>query len=173
MSGSDAVTFEFALRSEALIGAGQLELVFDPSVLEFSQVQGGELLSSAMLDSNLTGDGHLKIAFVASEVPQNTGRLLIVEMKSLAKAATDTTLRIEKVRLWKSEDSSEVVTEFSKDRISFDAATGNEHDSTEGSGVAKDSRAGDSVALPRWVLIVGIAGGITILFLLLLLLRRS
>ena len=173
VSGSDAVTFEFSLKSEELIGAGQMELLFDPGVLEFSQVQGGELLSSAMLDSNLTADGHLKIAFVASDVPKSTGRLLIVEMKSLSQISAETTLRVGEVRLWKSEDSSEVLTEFSREVVILLARTDDDESSAEGSMAASNSQTGSSDSLPRWVLIVGAAGGVTILLLLILLLRRS
>jgi hypothetical protein len=173
VSGSDAVTFEFSLQSEALIGAGQMELLFDPGVLEFSQVQGGELLSSAMLDSNLTADGHLKIAFVASDVPKSTGRLLTVEMKLLSQISAETTLRVGEVRLWKSEDSSEVVTEFSREVVTLRARTDNDQPSAEGSPTASNSQTDSPDSLPRWVFIVGAAGGVTILLLFILLLRRS
>jgi hypothetical protein len=161
------------MKSDVLVGAGQLELAFDPDVLKLSQVHGGELLSSAMLDSHVATEGHLKIAFVASDVLKSTGGLLAVEMKSLAPVSTDTTFRIEKVRMWKADDSSEVVAEFSKDAVLLEITS--ETDGPQRSVEVQDQAEpaeglpiDNAVPLPRWILIVGAAGGITILFLLVL-----
>ena len=90
------------------LGAAQLEVVFPPGSLEQPQVVAGELLSNALLESNLVSAGRLRIAFVSSEPLRGSGELLKLQFQSPPGSNTPVAWKLENVRGWRSSDSSEV-----------------------------------------------------------------
>jgi hypothetical protein len=89
------------------LGAAQLDLVFPPGTIEQPQVVAGELLSNALLESNLISEGRLRIAFVSSEPLGGTGELLKLEFQS-PTSSSPVAWKLENARGWRSSDSSEI-----------------------------------------------------------------
>lgn len=172
------IQFEIVLTSDVTIGAGQFEFSFDPGVLSFDQLSAGEMLDSALFDSNVVTSGRLKVAFVSNEASKSSGALLRVQMKVLSEAPGNDCFQVDKVRLWKAEDSSEVVPEVLRD-VSWNIPEPSAGKTNTGSARQESASADENVeakpesTLPGWVFVVGGAGAVTILFLTVLLLRRK
>lgn len=157
------------------IGAGQLELVFDPERMELLALEAGENLSSALLENSLLQPGRLKVAFVTTEPVVGAGELLRLHF-GLRGEWTQTPLAIENFRAW-NDDTVEVPVIVESGKISRPIPV--LADQAPGPVVVSPStppvtpQVVIQYLIPGWVYALGGAGATTILFLLILLLRQK
>lgn len=84
------------------LGALQMDLVFDPAVLEVESVEPGALLSG-LVDSNAVAPGRLRIAMATSQAVNGDGELLTISFKVLGGGQTP--LTPEMVEAWQAATS--------------------------------------------------------------------
>jgi hypothetical protein len=91
------------------VGAAQFDLVFAPDKLEQPELLAGKLLGNALLESNLTAPGRLRVAFVSSEPISSAGELVIFQaIDSGTSPSVGPEVRLENIKAWKSADSTEL-----------------------------------------------------------------
>jgi hypothetical protein len=91
------------------VGAAQFDLVFNPEQLKQPELIAGNLLSNALLESNLVSPGRLRVAFVSSEPITGPGELVFLwDANTATSPSRDFSIRLENAKAWKSVDSSEV-----------------------------------------------------------------
>jgi hypothetical protein len=157
------------------IGAGQLELVFDPERMELLALEAGDNLSSALLENSLIQPGRLKVAFVTTDPVVGAGELLRLRF-GLRGEWTQTSLAIENFRAW-NDDTVEVPVIVESGKISRPIPA--LIDQTPGPAVVSPNtppvtpQVVIQYLIPGWVYALGGAGATTILFLLILLLRQK
>lgn len=87
------------------MGALEMELVYDPSVLEFKTIEQGAVLAG-LFDFNLIGLGRVKIALASSEETEGRGVLMTAVFKVLTDGRSQ--LAIEKAAAWDRANSGEM-----------------------------------------------------------------
>jgi len=96
-----------ARRAEG-IGSFQLEMVYDPALLEFQEVEEGPMLSGTMLASNVVEAGRVKVAVVGD--PQKPlrgdGELVLVRFRVLGEGGKECPLRIDNALAWEQTEAA-------------------------------------------------------------------
>jgi hypothetical protein len=100
-SPGQQVVVPILVKANQGIGSLELELVFDPKVLEFTSLDQGSLLPGALISSNVIEPGRLVVALATGEPVRGEGDLLELrfQVRLDAKAGTSA-LSLEKVRAW-------------------------------------------------------------------------
>lgn len=101
------------------LGAVQVELVYDPAVLEVVGAEAGSLFSG-LVDYNTTRPGTLVVAMAGNEGVQSGGELLQVSFRVLHEGQSALALR--SARVWEQETSLELPVEVNNG--SFSAGAG-------------------------------------------------
>ena len=96
-----------ARRAEG-IGSFQLELVYDPALLEFQEVEEGPMLSGAMLASNVVAPGRVKLAGVGDPKKplRGDGELVLVRFRVLGEGGQQCPLGIDNALAWEQTDAA-------------------------------------------------------------------
>ena len=151
-------------RNAVGIGAIQLNVIYDPDVLEPVAVDAADGVN-ALVDFNIVASGVLRLAMASTQQVERDGELLRLQWKVLG--GEDTKLELGEIRAWEQETSfelpvSSVVGTFVVTSAKVDAMKPTDSDSSAA-----------PIKMPV-ALLVGIAVGIgiVILLLLLVLLRR-
>lgn len=79
------------------IGALHLELVYDPAVLEPTEVEKGMLAGNAILESNIDTSGRVVIGMIDADGISGDGSLVVVSFRVVGKDGMTTALALEKV----------------------------------------------------------------------------
>lgn len=87
------------------VGALELELTYDPGVLELIEVQPGAILSG-LVDFNVLQPGRVKIAMATSQAVNGSGELFVISFK--VTAAGQSPLGLENVLAWEQANSQEM-----------------------------------------------------------------
>jgi LPXTG-motif cell wall-anchored protein len=97
-----AQTVKIPINAEvtAAAAAMQMDLLFDPGVLTFKQIENGPLLTSALVEANVGAPGQLRIALTSNEEIKGTGTLLNVEFEVQPGAPAAVALRLDNARAW-------------------------------------------------------------------------
>jgi hypothetical protein len=72
------------------VGSLHIELVYDPAVIEVTDVKAGKLAQNAFLDSNIQTPGRVIIGIVNSNGIAGSGTVASIAFKSKAKTGTST-----------------------------------------------------------------------------------
>ena len=164
-ASKDAFQLVVVAKSLDSLGAGQLDLVFDSDHLEFQDAFAGDLLSSALFESNLVESNRVRIAFASSEPVSGEGALLLVNFTPRGSPVESLDFDLESVSVWKSSDSTELGIQAVGGTVSWNEASTSQPLST-----AERTKSPDT-SLPGWVYFVGGAGLSLIIVLLILVLR--
>jgi len=70
------------------VGSLQMELAYDPAVLEATEVKAGELAKNAMVEYNLAAPGRLVVGVIDSSGMNGTGPVVTISFKVLDKRGT-------------------------------------------------------------------------------------
>ena len=76
------------LRGAKNLGSLQIELGYDPAVLEATEVRAGELAKNAMVEYNLTAPGRLAVGVIDAAGINGNGSVVTVSFKVLDKGGT-------------------------------------------------------------------------------------
>jgi len=87
------------------MGALELELTYDPGVLELIEVVPGAILSG-LVDYNVVQPGRVKIAMATSQAVKGSGELFMISFKVMA--AGQSPLGLENVLAWEQANSQEM-----------------------------------------------------------------
>ncbi len=164
-ASQDAFQLVVVAKSLDSLGAGQLDVVFDSDHLEFQDAVAGDLLSSALFESNLVESNRVRIAFASSDPVGGKGALLLVNFTPRGSPVESLDFDLENVNFWKSSDSTEIGIQARGGTVS-----GNEARSSQPLPTAEPTKSADT-NLPGWVYFVGGAGISLIIVLLVLVLR--
>jgi RNA polymerase subunit RPABC4/transcription elongation factor Spt4 len=104
-SAGTQVRVPVLVREAQGVGALELELTYDPSVLEAQSVEPGPILSG-LVDFNVVQPGRLKIAMATSQAVNGSGELFLVMLKVLSSGQSR--LGLEKVAAWEQANSQEM-----------------------------------------------------------------
>jgi hypothetical protein len=102
ISGAVGTEVKASLRVRGAQGLGslQLDLTFDPALLEAQGVAPGEMLPGALLAFNVVEPGRLRIALTGDPQRAANGDGSLVEVTFRVLAAGECALRIESARAW-------------------------------------------------------------------------
>jgi len=89
-----------SVRGAQGLGALQMELVYDPAVLEARKVEEGALLSGAMVESNVPQPGRMRVALVSGEPVNGDGVLLMARFVACGAAGKECQVQAENARAW-------------------------------------------------------------------------
>ncbi|MFN7893729.1 MAG: hypothetical protein ACK5OC_25805 [Pirellula sp.] len=147
------------------VGAIQMELVFDPTRVQFEEAQAGADLKSALLESRLKETGRLAVALVSNVGVVGEGELLRIKLSNIDRLGSESSFSIENVRGWTLDTGVEVsVTTEVKSKKDSNADVPIKPVLTPlPSSVQIEYR------LPPWAYAVAGAGATAILFLLVML----
>jgi hypothetical protein len=95
------------VRASGGLGALELEITYDPSVLEFVSVKGDALLDSALLEHQGLEPGRVRLALVSSDPITEDGTLLVATFTALATTGT-TRVALEQAMAWDHENVFEM-----------------------------------------------------------------
>lgn len=95
----DGVEVPVELTGAAAIGAVHLEITFDPEVLTPTDVVGGSMASSALVDFNAT-DGRVVIGVVSSDGIDGNGSVVIARFDVIGSDGATSPLALENVQAW-------------------------------------------------------------------------
>lgn len=104
-SAGTQVRVPVLVREAQGVGALELELTYDPSVLEAQSVEPGPILSG-LVDFNVVKPGRLKIAMATSQAVNGSGELFLVMLKVLSSGQSR--LGLENVAAWEQANSQEM-----------------------------------------------------------------
>jgi hypothetical protein len=145
-SGHGSVGTEFkapiAARGAEGLGSFQMELVYDPALVQPLEVEEGTLVGGAMVAFNVIEPGRLRIAVAGNPRTPITGdgELLRVKFKLLGKEGAEGLLKFENALAWEqTNDGFEMLVNTEPGKITI-----------------------DRVGLPMWVIAAGIAGLIAV-----------
>ncbi len=101
LSGAEIKAPIHAREAEG-IGSLQMEVVYDPTLLEPTEVEEGTMLPGAMLAFNVVAPGRLRVAVVGDpQTPvRGDGELVVVKFKVLGQAGRECPLNIEHAQAW-------------------------------------------------------------------------
>lgn len=90
------------VREAEGIGSLQMEVVYDPTLLEPTEVEEGKMLPGAMLAFNVVEPGRLRVAAVGDpqKPVRGDGELAVVKLKVLGSAGKQCPLTIEHAQAW-------------------------------------------------------------------------
>ena len=95
----DGVEVPVELTGAAAIGAVHLEITFDPDVLTPTDVVGGSMASSALVDFNAT-DGRVVIGVVSGDGIDGDGSVVIARFDVIGSDGATSPLTLENVQAW-------------------------------------------------------------------------
>ena len=91
----DQVVMVMTATGASGVGAIDLALRFDPSVVRFSDIEAGPMLQGALIEANEIEPGRLLIALVSSEPLGPEGELFRIGLETVGAPDTRTTLSFE------------------------------------------------------------------------------
>jgi len=87
------------------VGALEMELTYDPGILELTEVDPGPILSG-LVDYNIVQPGRVKIAMATSQAVNGSGELFMISFKVMA--AGQSQLGLENVLAWEQANSRDM-----------------------------------------------------------------
>jgi hypothetical protein len=106
------------------LGALQFDLIYDPAIAEPQSVDNGSALASGLVEFKIKSPGRLGVALVSSEPVTETGELLKVQFKPLAKASGATTLEITNQAAWDHKNNLEMLVTTAPGSLTITADAG-------------------------------------------------
>jgi hypothetical protein len=109
--GSSGSTVEVPVVARAITGLGafQLDIVFDPGVLQLTSVSPGSVMSDGLLDWNLVEPGRVRVAAAAARpVSEPNGSLVILTFSVIEGPQSTVPVNIEKARAWQLDSSLQI-----------------------------------------------------------------
>ena len=97
--GSEIIKSPIQVKDAGGLGAVQMDIVFDPSVVEVTAVEASDLLSNAMVEFK-TDQGRCKIAFVSSEAVIGGGNLLTLSLRTHEGSGRTSGLTAQNAQAW-------------------------------------------------------------------------
>jgi len=82
------------------VGALEMAIVFDPSVLVGIEVAKGPLAAENALLESATGPGRLRVAFASLEGPKGDGELFVAKFRVVGAKGQRTTIALQNVQAW-------------------------------------------------------------------------
>jgi hypothetical protein len=107
------------------IGSLQMEVVYDPTLVEPLEVEEGKLLPGAMLAFNVVEPGRLRVAVVGDpqKPVRGDGELAVVKFKILGAAGKQGPLSIEHARAWEqTNDALDMLVKLEPGKFSIERA---------------------------------------------------
>ena len=97
----DDVVVPVSVKAAPNLGSVQMDLVYDPAILEPGQIDSGALLSdNCLMESNAADSGRVRMAMVSRDGITGDGVLVTVHFKILGQSGARSPLTLEKVRAW-------------------------------------------------------------------------
>jgi hypothetical protein len=115
-AGSDA-RIALGGTGAAGLGAVQFELAFDPAVLQIKAVEAGSGWPGAMVESNVTAPGRLRVAAVSSQAAAGDGELLVLVVAPLEGGDAVSRLEMVSSRAWEHATNFEMLLKVSPGRF--------------------------------------------------------
>lgn len=143
-----SVQVPIQIKGAPNVGALQFDLVYDARVLQVDKVARGALVANALLDSNTSTPGRVRIGVVTTEGLKGDGILANVGFQVRGSAGASSALTIENARAWDVPDHFEILVNVEAGRVEVAAAS------------------------PPWLLIAALVVAVVIVLFLLLLVRR-
>jgi hypothetical protein len=109
VSAGETVQVAIRASGDSGVGAAQLDLRFDPAVLDFRSVSPGPLLPSALLESRAASPGRVRVALASGEPVTGEGVLIVVQFTVRAGPPARTVVSIEDLRAWSEADVLPIV----------------------------------------------------------------
>jgi hypothetical protein len=100
---SETIKAPIKVKDAAGVGSVQMDLVFDPKVVEVMAVEAGGLLSNGMVEFNVSQD-RCKIAFVSSDPVTGAGDLLTMTLRLRDDPGVKSPLIAQNVQAWENEN---------------------------------------------------------------------
>jgi hypothetical protein len=118
--GSDA-TVPIHIRGAQGLGSLQLELTYDPAVLEPKEVVSGPGIPGVLLEYNVTAPGRLRVAVAGNEPINGDGELTTT---FAVKSAGNCVLGIENARAWEQANGHDMLVKVESGRFAAEQAAG-------------------------------------------------
>jgi hypothetical protein len=105
---NSAIKVPIQARQAEGVGSFQLELVYDPALLEFQEVEERPMLSGAMLASNVVAPGRVKLAGVGDPKKplRGDGELVLVRFRVRGAGGKQCSLGIDNALAWEQTDAA-------------------------------------------------------------------
>jgi len=97
-AGAD-VEVPVSVRQPAGLGALEVEVVYDPKLLELRDVTKGQLLSNAMLGHKVLAPGRVRCDLISAEPIHGNGALFVVHFRAGGTPA-QTTIELDSPQAW-------------------------------------------------------------------------
>lgn len=106
------------------VGALHLELTYDAKVLQAQTVEKGTLASgNALMDSNTSEPGRIKMGLVSLDALKGDGALANVTFKVIGDAGTRSALNIENAQAWESGTHAEILVKTEAGKVTIASAS--------------------------------------------------
>jgi hypothetical protein len=143
----DEIKAPIQAREAEGIGSLQMEVVYDPTLLEPMEVEEGKMLPGAMLAFNVVEPGRLRVAVVGDpqKPVRGDGELAVVKFKVLGAAGKQGPLSIEHAQAWEqTDDALDMLVKLEPGKFSIERA-----------------------GLPLWMIVAASVGLLAVLVLML------
>jgi hypothetical protein len=97
---SQEVVVPIRIKGAAAVGAVEMDLTYDPAVLQAGLVDKGEAASSTLLEVNAIGSGRIRMALVSQDGLSGDGAIVNAHFLVRADASEKTGLNLQHVRVW-------------------------------------------------------------------------
>jgi hypothetical protein len=105
------------------VGALQFDLLYDPQVLQVDTVTGGPLAGNALVDSNSTEKGRLRIGLATTDGLKGDGVFVQANFKIIGHAGSSSSLTIENARAWETPSHLDILVTSEAGRVNVIAAS--------------------------------------------------
>jgi len=174
IQGAPGAKVELPIEAQAAqqLGALQMELIYDPGILEPLSVEPGTLSADLTVDHHVAIPGRLRIVMNASarESVSGDGTLLKAIFNVKGTGAQSCALALEEVQAWDNTrpDSPPYEMLVSVEPGAFTVTS----EAAEGADPVESTESGEPVDT-NWMMIVGIAGGVLLLLIVAFALGKS
>lgn len=95
------ISIPVSLKAASKMAAMQMDLVYDPAVLEAGKIDNGPLLAdNCLLESNTSQSGRIRLALISKDGINGDGVLFSSKFKVRGAAGAKCALTLENVRVW-------------------------------------------------------------------------
>jgi len=95
------------------LGSLEFVLVYDPAVLEATEVDKGSLASNAMMEFSIETPGRVWVGMIDANGMNGDGTLAVISFQVIGKDEMTTSLALEKIEAYDAETLLDIITEAS------------------------------------------------------------
>jgi len=99
-TAGSTITIPIVITAETVIGAAQLELLYDPERMRWVGGDAGKLTANTLIEANLLEPGRVKIAFAGGEDVAGTGTIYRAALEWTGDQTAPAAVRFSGVRAW-------------------------------------------------------------------------